>query len=49
MLFLQTVTIVKRPICPTFVHDDTTRMVICVVGTLLCIYLHYRILKYFNT
>lgn len=49
MLFLQTVTLVKRPICPTFVHDDTTRLVICVVGVILCSYLHYRILRYLNS
>lgn len=47
MLFLQT-SVVRRPICPTFVHDDTTRVVICVVGIVLCLWANYRILKYFN-
>lgn len=48
MLFLQT-SIVRRPLCPTFVHDETTRVVICVVGIVLCLYANYKILKYFNS
>lgn len=47
MLFFQT-SIVRRPICPTFVHDETTRVVICVVGIILCLLAHYRIIRYFN-
>ena len=47
MLFLQT-TIVNRPLCPTFIHDEPTRMVICVVGLVVCFYALYRVMRHFD-
>lgn len=47
MIFLQT-TIVRRPLCPTLVHDEPTRIVLCVVGLVVCSYLIYRIMRHYG-
>ena len=44
----QSVTFVKKPICPTFIHDDPSRIVICAVGILLCASALYFIMRSFN-
>ena len=48
ILLAQTVTIVKKPLCPTFIHDDISRLFICAVGILLCVGVLYFIMRYFN-
>lgn len=40
---------VRKPICPTFIHDEPTRMVICIVGIVICSYIIYKIIRYYNT
>ncbi|NBP16208.1 hypothetical protein EBU95_17780 [bacterium] len=45
-IIAQIVNSVKRPICPTFVHNDNIRIVICAVGSLICLYIVYKILHY---
>jgi len=47
-MIAQTVSIVKRPICPTFIHDDPTRIFICLIGLLVLSAVFYRILKVLN-
>jgi hypothetical protein len=44
----QTLTIVKKPICPTFVHDDITRTLISVTGLIICGYFYYKMFRYIN-
>jgi hypothetical protein len=39
---------VNRPLVPTLVHDDTTRMVIIVCGLLICGLILYGFMRYFN-
>lgn len=39
---------IRKPICPTFIHDDPTRIVICIIGIIICGYVLYKIMKYFN-
>lgn len=48
MIGLIAETVVKRPLCPTLIHDDTTRMVVMAVGLLVCIYAIYRVMRYFD-
>ena len=47
-IFAQTPTIVNRPICPTFVHDDTTRLVIILTILPLSLLALYRIMRYYD-
>lgn len=42
------VSIVRRPICPTLVHNDNTRIIICILGLLICCMIYYMIAKKFN-
>ena len=44
----QTVTIVKKPLLPPMIHDDTTRIVVCLIGIVIGIYFLYRIGKSLN-
>ena len=44
----QTVTIVKKPICPTFVHDDNTRITISTIGIIVCCIIYYKLWLYLN-
>lgn len=39
---------VNKPIVPPIIHDDTTRIVVCLLGTLIFGYITYRIMKSFN-
>lgn len=48
MVFAQSHTVVNRPLCPTLIHDDTTRLVVVVVLMALSLYALYRVGKYFN-
>lgn len=41
-------TVVSRPLFPPLVHDDDTRLVICVVGVVVCLYVLYRVMRYFD-
>jgi len=41
-------TIVKRPLIPALVHDDTTRIIICIVGLIIVSYILYRIALYYG-
>jgi hypothetical protein len=47
-MIAQIISIVRRPICPTFIHDDPTRIFICLIGLLILSAILYRILKYYN-
>ena len=47
LLFGQTTIIVRRPICPTFVHDDTTRIIILLICIPILLLAHYFIFRYF--
>jgi hypothetical protein len=47
-LFAQANFKVNRPIVPAIIHDDTTRLIVCLVGTLIFGYITYRIMKSFN-
>ncbi len=44
----QTVTIVKKPLLPPMIHDDTTRIVVCLIGIVISIYFLYRMGKSLN-
>lgn len=39
---------IRKPICPTFIHDDTTRLIVCVIGSIICFYICYKMLNRFN-
>lgn len=40
--------VVRKPICPTFIHDESTRIIVSVIGIVICSYILYRIMKYFS-
>ena len=42
------VTIIKKPLFPALVHDDTTRIIVCVVCLLLVSYILYKVGKYYG-
>ena len=44
----QVVTIVKKPLVPTLVHDPVTRVYICAIGLLLVLSILYHIGKYYG-
>ena len=39
---------VNRPLVPTMVHDDATRMIIIVCGLLICGLILYKTMRYYN-
>jgi hypothetical protein len=39
---------VTKQLIPTFIHDDTTRIVICIAGILLMLYILYEVMRYLN-
>lgn len=39
---------VNKPLVPTLVQDDTTRMIIIILGILICGLITYKIMKYPN-
>lgn len=39
---------VNKPIVPTLIHDDTTRLIVIVLGILICGLISYKIMKSFN-
>jgi hypothetical protein len=41
-------TVVNRPLCPTFVHDEGTRVCVCSVGLVVCIYVLWRVMRYYG-
>jgi hypothetical protein len=45
ILIAQALTIVKKPICPTFIHDDATRIVISIVGIIICYIIYCKCFK----
>lgn len=47
-MLLQIVTIVKRPLCPTFVHDDLSRIIISIAGISISCILYYYIIRKYN-
>ena len=44
----QIVTIVKKPLFPPLVHDDTTRFFVCAVGIVISLYILYRTIRSLN-
>jgi len=40
---------VNKPLVPTLVHDDITRIIICTVGLLLASFALYKIMKYYGS
>lgn len=47
-LLAQTITIVKKPLLPQMVHDDTTRTIILIIGLVLVSFTLYNIGKYYG-
>lgn len=47
-LFAQSNFKVNKPLVPILVHDDTTRLIICVAGIILISFVLYKIMRYFN-
>jgi hypothetical protein len=45
---MKMIAVVRHPICPTFIHDDITRIFISLIGLLLLSAILYRILRYYN-
>jgi hypothetical protein len=39
---------VNKPIVPTLIHDDTTRLIVIVLGILICGLISYKFMKNFN-
>lgn len=48
IMIAQTVSIVKRPICPTFIHDDPTRIFISLILLLALSAILFKIMRYYN-
>jgi hypothetical protein len=48
ILFAEVPYVNRRPICPTFVHDDNTRLIILLLSLPILIAIHWAILRYFN-
>lgn len=48
-LMIAQTTVVSKPLFPPLVHDDTTRVAICVVGIVVCLYVLYRVMRYFDS
>lgn len=44
----QVVTIVRKPLCPTLIHDPMTRAYVCAIGLLLVLSILYKIGKYYG-
>lgn len=44
----QVVTIVKKPLLPQMVHDDTTRTIISIIGLILVSFTLYHIGRYYG-
>lgn len=49
MFFLQVPTIVRKPLCPTLIHDEPTRILVCLVGIVFCSVVLWRVMRYFNS
>jgi hypothetical protein len=47
-MIAQIISTVRRPICPTFIHDDPTRIFIILIGLLLLSAIAGKIMRYFN-
>jgi uncharacterized membrane protein YccC len=47
-MIVQIISIVSRPIVPTFIHDDLTRIFISLVGLLVLSAILYRFVRYYN-
>lgn len=47
-LLAQSETIVKRPLLPPLVHDDTTRTIVCLVVIVISLIILYRVGKSLN-
>jgi hypothetical protein len=39
------VSIVRRPICPTFIHDDTSRILISIIGIIICLIIFVKLFR----
>lgn len=39
---------VRKPICPTLIHDEATGVVVSVVLLVACVYALCRVMAYFN-
>lgn len=40
--------VVRKPICPTFIHDDTTRLIIISICIPIILYGYFIIFRSFN-
>jgi len=47
-MITQIISIVSKPIVPTFVHDDPTRIFLSLIGLLLLSAILYRVVRYYN-
>lgn len=47
VILAQAPNVVRKPICPTFVHDDTTRLIILSVSIPILLYMYVLIFRYF--
>lgn len=41
-------TLVNRPLCPPLIHDDSTRIAVSLIGTVVCLYVMYRVMRHFG-
>jgi hypothetical protein len=48
MMMIPIISAVRKPICPTFIHDDQTRIIVLLVALPILIAIHWGILRYFN-
>lgn len=44
----QVVTIVKKPLCPTLIHDPVTRVYVCAIGLIIVLFTLYHIGRYYG-
>jgi hypothetical protein len=47
-MITQIISTVRHPVCPTFIHDDPTRIFIFLIGLILLLAITGKIMRYFN-
>jgi hypothetical protein len=39
---------IRKPICPTFIHDDFTRISVLIISITICLYILFKIMRYYG-
>lgn len=47
-LFGQGHSLVNKPLCPTLIHDDNTRLIVIVISLVITLFAIYKIMRYYG-